>query len=242
MVMAKKDKNIEYIMLPSRTQWMVTFSDMITLLITFFVLLISMSSMDSKSMKEIFGFFNEVMGPLELVEEQEMHGLPAVLEAVSPKVFYDTTNLSRSILDNLESKEFGGLKGRGEDLFEVREDSRGLAVSINGDILFDERSHVLKKEALPVLQSIAQSIHDVDSTISVEGHTDNRGGTPSEQYRLSMRRAGSVLDYFIYSAGMSPTRFALAGYGSTRPADSNDTEQGRRKNRRVEIVLLKDKL
>lgn len=240
--MAKKDKNIEYVMLPSKTQWMVTFSDMITLLITFFVLLISMSSMDSKAMKEIFGFFNEVMGPLEFAEQQEIQGLPTIIETVPPKVFYDTTNLSRSILDNLESKGFGGLKGRGEDLFEVRQNSRGLAISINEDILFDERSHVVKKEAMPILLSIAQSVHNADSTISVEGHTDNRNGTANEQYRLSLRRAGSVLDFFVYSAGMSPTRFALAGYGSTRPVEPNDTEQGRKKNRRVEIVLLKDQL
>lgn len=240
--MAKKDKNIEYIQLPSRTQWMVTFSDMITLLITFFVLLISMSSMDSRSMKDIFGFFNQAMGPLEFVMEQEMKGMPTILETVPPRVFYDTTNLSRSILNNLESKGIGGLRGRGEDMFEVRQNSRGLAVMINGDILFNEGSHELKEEALPILQSIAQSVHNTDSTISVEGHTDNRGGTAAQQYRLSMRRAGSVLDYFVYAAGMSPTRFALAGYGSSRPVDSNDTEQGRSKNRRVEIILLKDQL
>ena len=150
--------------------------------------------------------------------------------------------MGENLVLNLESKGFGGLKGRGEDLFEVRQNSRGLAVMINGDILFNEGSHELKEEALPILQSIAQSVHNTDSTISVEGHTDNRGGTAAQQYRLSMRRAGSVLDYFVYAAGMSPTRFALAGYGSSRPVDSNDTEQGRSKNRRVEIILLKDQL
>lgn len=240
--MAKKDKNIEYVMLPSKTQWMVTFSDMITLLMTFFVLLISMSSMDSKAMKEFFGFFNEAMGPLEFAQEQEVKGMPTLLETVPPRVFYDTANLSRSILNNLKSKGIGGLKGRGEDMFEVRQDSRGLAVMINGDILFEEGSHELKEEALPILQSIAQSVHNADSTISIEGHADNRNGAAAQQYRLSMRRAGSVLDYFVYTAGMSPTRFALAGYGSSRPVEPNDTEQGRKKNRRVEIILLKDRL
>jgi chemotaxis protein MotB len=242
MVMAKKDKNIEYIQLPSRTQWMVTFSDMITLLMTFFVLLISMSSMDSKSMREFFGFFNEVMGPLEFVQEQKVKGMSTLVETVPPRVFYDIASLSRSILNNLESKGIGGLKGRGEDMFEVRQSSRGLAVMINGDILFSEGSHELKAEALPILQSIAQSVANANSIISVEGHTDNRGRTQAQQYQLSMRRAGSVLDYFIYASGMSPARFALAGYGSSRPVESNGAESGRKKNRRVEIVLLQDQL
>ena len=239
--MAKKDRNIEYVKLPSRTQWMVTFSDMITLLITFFVLLISTSSMDARAMKEMFGFFNEVMGPLDFAAEQEVQGLPTVFETVPPKVFYDTTNLSRSILNNLESKGIGGLKGRGEDLIEVRQNDRGLAISINSDILFDEGSHELKEESLPILQSIVLSVHNADSTISVEGHTDDRGSAEG-QFRLSLRRAGSVLDYFVYSAGMSPTRFSLGGYGATRPLDSNASPAGRQKNRRVEIVLLKHQL
>ena len=221
---------------------MVTFSDMITLLITFFVLLISMSSMDAKTLKEIFGFFNEVMGPLEFAEEQQVQGLPTILETIPPKVFHDTTSLSRDILNNLENKGFGGLKGRGKDLFEVRQSSRGLSIMLNTDILFDEGSHELKKEALPILQSIAQSLHEDDSVISVEGHTDNRGGNGIHQYRLSMRRAGRVLDYFVYSAEMSPTRFCMAGYGASRPVEPNDTELGRKKNRRVGINLFKNQL
>ncbi|HON37781.1 MAG: OmpA/MotB family protein [Desulfomonilia bacterium] len=240
--MANKDKNIEYINLPSRTQWLVTFSDMVTLLITFFVLIISMSSMDAKAMKDIFGFFNQAVGPLDFEQEQEVKGMPALIETIPPRVFYDTISLNRNILNNLESKGIGGLKGMGEDMFEVRQSSRGLAIMINGDILFNEGSHELKEDALPILESIAQSLHNVDSIISVEGHTDNRGGTPTQQYRLSMRRAGSVLDYFVYAAGMSPTKFALAGYGSSRPVESNGTEQGRKKNRRVEIILLRDRL
>ncbi|MFY9398999.1 MAG: flagellar motor protein MotB [Desulfomonilia bacterium] len=239
--MARKDKNIEYIKLPSRTQWMVTFSDMITLLMTFFVLLISMSSMDAKAMKEMLGFFNEVMGPLEFAEEQEVQGLPTVVETVPPKVFFDTANLSRSILNNLESKGIGGFEGRGKDPFEVRQNERGLAISISSDILFDEGSHELKEESLPILQSIAQSVYNTDSIISVEGHTDDRG-TAREQFRLSLRRAGSVLDYFIYSEGMSPKRFTLGGYGATRPLDSNASAAGPERNRRVEIVLLKHQL
>lgn len=239
--MAKKDKNVEYIELPDKNRWMTTFSDMVTLLITFFVLLISMSSMDDKSLTEAFGFFNEVMGPLEFAQAQEIQGLPSLIETVRPKVFYDSLSLSRSLLNSLEKRGVGGMSGRGTDLIGVRETNRGLAVMIDGDILFAEGSSEVRKDALPVLMSFIEVIRNSDTTISIEGHTDNRGGV-REMYNLSLQRSISILDYFVYNAGMSPTTFTVAGYGSNRPVATNATEQGRERNRRVEIVLLKDRL
>lgn len=239
--MAKKDRNTEYILLPDKNRWMTTFSDMVTLLITFFVLLISMSSMDAKVLREMFGFFNEAMGPLEYTQVQEIQGLPTLAEAVPPKVFLDSLSLSRSILNSLEKKGMGGFTGRGHDLFEVRESSRGLSILLNGDILFDEGSSEVREDALPVLESVASVIRDANTTISVEGHTDNQGGE-DELFRLSLRRAVSVLNYFIYSSGLSPTRFSVAGYGPERPVATNATEEGQGRNNRVEIMLLKQSI
>jgi len=239
--MAKKDKNTEYIMLPDKNAWMTTFSDMVTLLITFFVLLISMSSMDSKAMREMFGFFNEVMGPLEFAQVQEIQGLPTLIEAVAPKIFLDSLSLNRNILNSLEKNGMGGYTGRGKDVLEVRETNRGLAILLNGDVLFDEGSSALREEAQVILLSVAQTIKDANSTISIEGHTDNQGND-QELYRISLQRAISVLDYFMYTAALSPGRFCVAGYGATRPIDTNATGQGREKNRRIEIILLKQRI
>lgn len=239
--MAKKDRNIEYVELPDKDRWMTTFSDMVTLLITFFVLLISMSSMDAKALKEMFGFFNEVMGPLEYAEVQEIQGLPTLVETVPPKVFLDSLSLNRNILNSLEKKGIAGFQGRGKDILEVRESNRGLAVLISGDVLFAQGSADVAGEAAVILSSVAEVLKDTDATISIEGHTDNQGDT-QELYQLSLRRSVSILNYFVYISGLSPTRFGVAGYGSTRPIDTNVTEQGREKNRRVEIVLLKQRL
>ena len=239
--MAKKDRNIEYIVLPDKDGWMTTFSDMVTLLITFFVLLISMSSMDAKALKEMFGFFNEVMGPLEYAEIQEIQGLPTLFETVPPKVFIDSLSLNRNILNSLEKKGIASLQGRGKDILEVRESNRGLAVLINGDVLFTKGSEKISDDAAVILSSVAQVLKETDSTISIEGHTDNQGDT-KELYRLSLRRSVNILNYFVYISGLSPTRFGVAGYGPTRPIAANATEQGRSKNRRVEIVLLKQRL
>lgn len=239
--MAKKEKNVIYVSLPDRNAWMVTFSDMVTLLITFFVLLISMSSMDDRALKELFGFFSEVMGPLEFPQTQEMSGIPNIIESVTPKLFFDTMTLNKSLLDTLERRGVGGLSGRGTSLLEVRETNRGLAVLLSSDILFDEGSARIKVEAEPVLMGVADVVRNSDSIISIEGHTDIKGG-PETNWMLSLSRAITILDFFVYTTGMSPTRFCVAGYGANRPVATNATEEGRAQNRRVEIILLKDRL
>ena len=239
--MSKKNKNIEYIELPDRNGWMTTFSDMVTLLITFFVLLISMSSMDEKSMKELFGFFNDVVGPLEYADLQAVQTLPSPVDTVRPKVFFDSMSLSKSLLDSLSNKGIGGMTGRGTSLFEIREINRGLAIMLRNDILFDKGSAGLKKDALPILHGVADVLRNADSIISIEGHTDNQGDQ-EDLYRLSLMRSIHVLDYLVYTTGLSPTRFGVAGYGCVRPVATNTTELGRSQNRRVEIIVLKDKL
>ncbi|MDT8272378.1 MAG: flagellar motor protein MotB [Desulfomonilia bacterium] len=237
--MEKQEKNVIYVKVPDRNAWMVTFSDMVTLLITFFVLLISMTSLDDKALKELFGFFNEVMGPIEFPQTQEMSGVPLIMDIVTPKLFFDAMTLNKSLLDSLDSRGVGGLTGRGPQPMEVREINRGMAILLNSEILFDVGSSQLKREAEPVLMGIAEVIRNSGSLISVEGHTDNRG-SPEMNWRLSLSRAIRILDYFVYTAGMSPTNFCVVGYGPSRPVASNATDEGRSQNRRVEIIILKD--
>ncbi len=217
---------------------MVTFSDMTTLLMTFFVLLISMSSLDSKAIQDISGYFNDAAGVLEF---GQMQAVPKTASTVSPKVFDDIDHLNKSLDESLKTTGLGGLKGKGRDFIEVRQSERGLVMVINGDILFDQGSPELKNESLMALSAVAQTIQNLDSTISIEGHTDSFG-TAEEQYRLSLMRAGNVLDYFVYSAGLSNTKFCIGGYGQARPVATNATSDGRRKNNRVEIIILKSKI
>ncbi len=239
--MANDKKNVEYVYLPNTDGWMATFSDLVTLLITFFVLLISMQSMDDKAFKESFGFFNDAMGPLEMTSQKAIQGLPSLVAPDNVKIFIDTSSLSRSLLNAMEQKQqVGGVQGKGMTDISVREDPRGLAIMINGDLLFEKGSDKLAPEAYGLLAAVVSVISDTDALLSVEGHTDNVGN-PRFNWQLSMRRANNVLNYFIYNAGMSPTRFAIAGYGSNRPVETNETPDGRKRNRRVEIVLLRDR-
>ena len=121
-------------------------------------------------------------------------------------------------------------------------DERGLVVRVLDKILFDSGKAQLRKEAYPVLDKVAKILNQAaeGQPVGVEGHTDNepikRSGW-KDNWELSLARARSVLAYLV-EQGVHPTRISASGYGEYRPIASNDTPQGRRMNRRVEIVVL----
>lgn len=125
----------------------------------------------------------------------------------------------------------------------LQQTSRGLIISMTNDILFDSGKAKLKASAHSVLDRIASVINESapDRDIGVEGHTDNvpiqRSGWKSN-WELSVARATSVLHYLIDQCGIPPQKLSAIGYGEYRPMASNDTKEGRARNRRVEIIIL----
>ena len=119
---------------------------------------------------------------------------------------------------------------------------RGLVITFLDEILFDSGKAKIRPEADPVLDKVTSVITTkaADLNIGIEGHTDNApikySGWKSN-WELSTARATSVLHYLI-DKGVLPEKLAAIGYGEFRPVASNDTPEGQRKNRRVEIVIL----
>ena len=238
-----------HIVLPNRDGWVITFADMISLLLTIFVLLFSMTSLESNKLQRIFG---------------QMKDVPAATQAPAPtaplKVYGDVNQLRQSFEQALAAQQPAATQATnasqaanagqvpataqqpsaGTDPFGIEESPRGFAIRLSGDTLFNSGSAVLKPQAYPLLNAAAQAVKDTGAMLAIEGHSDNQGARDFN-WNLSLKRAGIVLDYLVYRAGISPTRMALAGYGATRPIAGNDDEAGRAKNRRVEIVLLKDR-
>jgi chemotaxis protein MotB len=236
--MADQYPHVKYIQLPRRDGWMVTLTDMTYVLMTFFVLILSMSAMDKKAFKESFGFFNEGSGVLEYPGEQQLRSMSSPADKNVLKIV-DMSTLSRELQANVPQGIPSEAGNVGTDLYDVRSTPRGLAIALNSDVLFDTGSARIKPQMQQAMSGIAAVLARTDGRISVEGHTDNTGETEMNM-NLSLRRGQAVLDYFIYVADMRPTRFCLAGYGPFMPFWHNDTELGRARNRRVEIVLLKD--
>jgi chemotaxis protein MotB len=240
-MMPGQDKNVIIVKMPSRLNWITTFCDMLTILLCFFVLIISMSSMESKALKNIFGFFSAVTGPLEFPQEHEVKVAQPVVGTKPDIVSLNVQNLKRSLMISLKKQAIANIPGRGIDMGDVKETTRGFAIAVPDGVVFDKGSKELKKDAEPVLKGIVDAVRGIDVTIAIEGHTDNIGDEQSN-WRLSLLRAISIADFFVYNQGLSPEKICVAGYGSKRPVATNETQGGRDRNRRVEIILLKDRL
>lgn len=127
-----------------------------------------------------------------------------------------------------------------DQMIVVRRHGVWVEVEIRTDILFPSGVATLSPEAQNILQQLAETLKPFPNPIRVEGHTDNRpirsSAFPSN-WELSAARAASVVHLFTKS-GMDPRRLAVVGLGENRPAESNETEQGRNMNRRVLLVIL----
>jgi chemotaxis protein MotB len=123
----------------------------------------------------------------------------------------------------------------------TRMESRGLVVSLGEGGFFASGSDVLKPEGRLLLDSLAQNFSTVDNQIRIEGHTDTvpiRTARFPSNWELSTARATSIISYLVQTYGIDPDSLSAAGYGEFRPIASNDTPEGRARNRRVDIVIL----
>lgn len=126
-------------------------------------------------------------------------------------------------------------------LAQVELSAQRIRISLSNPVLFDSGRAELKPQAQAALGEIAALLKGVPNTVVVEGHTDNipvRSGLYRTNFELSAARAFAVIEFFIRS-GVEPARFSAYGYGEFRPVAANDTPDGRGKNRRIEINIVR---
>lgn len=239
MARRKKISNDE----PKGDEWLATFSDMVTLLLTFFVLLYSMSTVDDQKMKQISEAFKTMMNGKsgETLLEYDLYNgqVPLIGGESDIEEFIDTEQTTQEKMYN-ELKKFveeNSLEG----VIDILESERGILIQMRDNILFGTASSSLRNESLVILDKISSLIQDLPNDILVEGHSDNRPiNTPQfpSNWELSTDRAVNVVRYFVESKGLNPKRFSAAGYGEYQPVAPNDTDDNMAKNRRVNIVIL----
>lgn len=129
---------------------------------------------------------------------------------------------------NMESRKDIGLPLKGEE---------GIMIDTTHEILFDSNDYEIQPEATKILKKVALAIQrSPEAFVIIEGHTDNSGYTETNQI-LSAQRAESVKRWLINDAGIEESRLKVKGWGDSKPKASNDTAEGQRKNRRVEIAI-----
>ncbi len=228
--------------------WMVTFSDLSTLLLTFFVLLLSMSSMNELKMKSMFHNFTASCGILAFKEygeiahprESLISGLAETLkDALIVRKDDDQEKTVEIPSENPEAL-FKGASGS----LVFQEIEGGFKLVFGQELLFDSGRAEIKDGARPILMKIARFMRRSSYQIYIDGHTDN---VPihSERYAsnraLSLARAYNVMNYFVSEEKLPPESIALGGYGDSRPVASNNSMIGRAKNRRVEMIFKNQK-
>ena len=212
--------------------WMTTFSDLMSLLLCFFVLLVSMSKIIERdffvaagSLRGAFGVMRDDPSIIKL----ENIPLPTL------------KNIQRAIVDKSVSnlQDFIQSRRLGSDVKIVISD-KGVALSISSPLLFESGRAEIKPESYPLLEMMFDIARGWPNVIRVEGHTDNTrivSGIYESNWDLSFGRALSVVNFAVQFSKIHPSRLAPVAYGEYRPVADNSTEEGRAKNRRIEIFM-----
>lgn len=220
--------------------WMITFADLVMLLLTFFVLLLTMSSMDAKKLKSIMTHFKEATGVLNFSGAAQLSNLSSFISQYNNSDSLLVVNQERFIAKIKIAAEIKDILKDIVQNIEISDDERGIVLSIHENILFDPGKVTLKKEIFPILDVVADAVYECPNDILIMGRTDNipiKNNLYKSNWELSLYRGLSVLEYFLAEKELSPSRLFVGGYGSSRPLYPNDTPKNRSLNRRVEIIF-----
>ncbi len=222
-------------------KWMATFGDLMSLLLCFFVLLLSFSEMDRQKYKQVAGSMEKAFGmqrKKDVVDSPRL-GLKIIAKDFDQPVV--ATRIKEFI--GMEMKqEFGDVYEEIEQDFEMNADRHQLVIRLMGESTFDSGKADIKPELKPLLLRMGQILARESSSegIIIAGHSDNvpvRGGPFQTNLKLSIARAATVAQFLLDNTKISPKRVSTMGFGEYRPIADNATADGRRRNRRVEIIV-----
>lgn len=246
--------------------WQATFADLMNLLLCFFVMLFSMSTVDAQKFELLAASFNQTFsifsagataigdgvlisnGVSQLNElddyinstgrdaEGEMipDDLESAAEMMEQAKLQESEELAEKVQEALQEKNL-------EKEIDIEFTAQYVELTLNGALLFDSGSVQLKEASLPILNQVGVILQQYSTgTIEIEGHTDNvpmSGAKYSNNDELSNGRALSVFYYLVENTTLSPASIKHSGMGEYVPIADNSTEEGRSKNRRVEIRI-----
>ncbi|HAR64498.1 MAG: chemotaxis protein MotB [Candidatus Margulisiibacteriota bacterium] len=243
-------------------RWLLTYADLITLLMIFFVVLYALSMLDaskykqlSESLKISLGVGTPEMTNFEGGQITPYLNTPQSDEQDMKKYFEELQkqNEAQREQEAMEAYKLEEVKGVIDKYLEENKmtanvstqlDDRGLVIRVNETLLFDSGQSYIKSEFSRRLIDLGKILNKTDNYIRIEGHTDNVP-ISNDQYRsnwqLSTARATNVTELLIHSAGMAPKRLSAVGYAEFRPIAINTSFAGKTKNRRVDILIINSK-
>jgi chemotaxis protein MotB len=228
-------------------RWLVSYADFVTLLFAFFVVMYAVSSVNegkyrvlSDALTSAFGKVpdrHRVAGPVDPVPQ---YIAPRAQNRKKAKLFAETAKerdrlavLTQSMLTALSP-----LVSQGK--VTVTWSARGVSLELNANALFKQGKATLEPDAVAALSALVPVLRDDPHAVEVAGHTDDVPISSVEfpsNWELSAARAASVIR-LLADGGLPPGRFTAVGHGANLPVETNETPEGRARNRRVDITIL----
>lgn len=218
--------------------WLITFSDLMTLLLTFFVLLLSMSSMDTPLLTRITVTRDEPSPMAHSGRGRVPDRIQMLLEVVQdPMTVLEKQNRIKDLLfpNEILPKELS--PGTLEDNLRILAHPEGVVIVLNEGVLFEPGAYALTPVGREIVNALIIFFYYTTADVNIAGHTDNMEDAHGmDNYELSGRRAMSVLEYLLQQK-MSAPRFSISGYGPDKPLEPNTSDENRKVNRRVEFLV-----
>ncbi|TCV90737.1 flagellar motor protein MotD [Sulfurirhabdus autotrophica] len=248
--MARKHKQEEH---ENHERWLVSYADFITLLFAFFVVMYSISQVNEGKYRVLS---DSLVNAFKTQSRADMP-VPTGTQSGAAKRNQPSQVLPikrTPVQDQKRKQQEAKMKSIAKDILKVLEplvkggkvrvtqSSRGVAIEINASLLFESGMALLEPDSTNALTAVGHVLAGVNNNIQVEGYSDNSPiSTPQypSNWELSSARSSSVVRVFTAS-GVSPERLVAIGYGENKPVDTNDTAEGRSRNRRVTVMILSD--
>ncbi|OIQ60767.1 OmpA/MotB family protein [Neomoorella thermoacetica] len=222
-------------------RWLLTYSDLITLLMIFFVVMYAISDTNAQKMAALANSLAQTLTGAPATGILTSGGLTSIVPGIAPATGQgdEGAELARARAELQQYIQQEGL----ESQVTLNTEERGLVVSVADAVLFPKGSADLTPEARDLLRQVGRALARLPNYLRVEGHTDNLPiNTPAfpSNWELSTARATNVVKVLISEAGIKPERLSATGYGEYRPVAPNNSEADMARNRRVDIVVLKE--
>ena len=242
----KRKQEVEH---DNSERWLLTYSDLITLLMIFFVVMYAMSNVDAQKYQVLSQSLGGALNPAAFSGSGEGTGegsgnvsIDDLTEALADG---STDKLDPELVAAAEEIQNLIRQSGLQDKVSVSVQERGVVVGLMNTVLFDSGSAQIKPDAMPTLIAIGQIANGVHNYIRIEGNTDDvpqRSEKFPSNWELSVVRATEVVKLLIAQSGVEPDKISAVGYGEYRPSVPNTSAETRAKNRKVDIVILNDQL
>ena len=224
--------------------WLLPYSDMLTLLLALFIVMFAMAQVDEEKFQEVSKQFNIIFaGGTGVMENSGSHAVS--IEEINQTGIEGLTNtqIEENTMSEIKSKLEAEIEKEGyADKVNVGLSDEGLDISIQDVVLFNSGNAEVLDGVSKLLVHISNMLTNLNNQIKIVGYTDNvpiKNGQYRDNLDLSSMRALNVRRFMVDTGKLKPENLSIQAYGEYRPKASNDTEEGRAQNRRVEISIVR---